>query len=66
MPSDTHVTEFYELVCILLLLTKVSHACGWQVLPAIWAGCVKLRFMVDIITLGMAQNRSDWFTQLQG
>jgi len=27
------------LLCVLLLLTKVSHACGWQVLPAVWAGC---------------------------
>ena len=56
MPSDTHVTEFYELVCVLLLLTKVSHACGWHFVPAYWAGCAKLRFMVDIITLGMTRN----------
>ena len=23
-----HVTEIYELVCVLMLLTKESHACG--------------------------------------
>jgi len=23
-----HVTENYELVCVLMLLTKESHACG--------------------------------------
>jgi len=55
-----HVTEFCELVCILLLLTKVSHTCGWHCLPANWAGYTNLRFMVDIITLGINRNSSDW------
>jgi len=55
-----HVTEFCKLVCILLVLTKVSHACGWHFLPAYWAGCAKLKFMVDIITFGMTWNHSDW------
>ena len=27
-PVIGHVTEIYELVCILMLLTKESHACG--------------------------------------
>ena len=55
-----HVTEFYKLVCVLLMLTKVSHACGLHFVPADWAGCATLRFMVDIITLGIARNSSDW------
>jgi len=38
------VTEIYELVCVLMLLTKESHACGWQVLPAVggWSGYTKV------------------------
>ena len=61
-----HVTEFCKLVCVLVVLTKVSHACGWHFVPADWAGCATLRFMVDIITLGIARNSSDWLHTVQG
>ena len=61
-----HVTEFCELVCVLVVLTKVSHACGWHFVPADWAGWATLRFMVDIITLSIARNSSDWLHTVQG
>ena len=38
-----HVTEFCKLVCVLVVLTKVSHTCGWHFVPADWAGCATLR-----------------------
>ena len=55
-PSTLLNTQFYELVCILLLLTKLSPACGWHLLPAVWAGWAQIKFMVDIITFGTTRD----------
>jgi len=62
-PAPYLIHKFYELVCICLLMTKVSHGCGWCFLPAIWAGEAALKFMVDII-IQHYLFYSDWLTGL--